>query len=121
MFEFLGLEDAARFYASIMQLADIYRKKLPLNILDHRYEDMVTDFDGRIQAVCNFIGAEWAEDMRNFSKNAPSVDIRSPSATQVRKPLYDEAVAQWRRYAKELEPIMPILKPWVEKFGYPAE
>src|SRR5262249_46159290 len=28
MFEFLGLEDAARFYASIMNLGEIYRDKL---------------------------------------------------------------------------------------------
>lgn len=121
MFEFLDLEDSARFYASIMNLGDIYRRKLPLNILDHRYEDMVMDFEGRVRAVCDFIGIEWDDSMRDFDKNAPHVDIRSPSAGQVQRPLYGEGIGQWRRYAEQLKPIQPILKPWVEKFGYPAE
>jgi len=121
MFEFLDLEDAARFYASIMNLGDIYRQKLPLNILEHRYEDMVADFEGRVRAVCDFIGIEWSESMRDFDKNAPNVDIRSPSAGQVQRPLYREGIGQWRRYAEQLAPIQPILKPWIEKFGYSLE
>ena len=43
------------------------------------------------------------------------------SARQVQRPLYSEGVGQWRNYSEQLAPILPILKPWVEKFGYPAE
>lgn len=121
MFEFLDLEDGARFYASIMNLGDIYRRKLPLNILDHRYEDMVMDFEGSVRAVCDFIGIAWSDAMRDFDKNAPHVDIRSPSAVQVQKPLYSQGVGHWRRYAEQLAPIQPILRPWIEKFGYALE
>lgn len=120
-FEFLDLEDTARFYAAVMNLADIYRQKLPLNILDHRYEDMVNDFEGRVRAVCDFIGLEWTDAMREFDKNAPKVDLRSPSARQVQRPLYSEGKGHWRNYAEQLAPIQPILRPWIEKFGYPAE
>ena len=121
MFEFLGLDEAARFYSSIMRLAEIYREKIPLNLFDHRYEDMVRDFEGRIRAVCEFIGVEWNDEMRQFNKFAPNVDIRSPSATQVRQPLYGEGIGQWRRYEEQLAPIFPILSPWVRKFGYPEQ
>jgi tetratricopeptide (TPR) repeat protein len=121
MFEFLDLEDTARFYASIMNLGQIYREKLPLDVHEHRYEDMIADFEGRVRAVCDFTGIEWSDSMRHFDKNAPNVDIRSPSAGQVQRPLYGEGMGQWRRYAEQLAPIQPILKPWVEKFGYPAE
>lgn len=121
VYEFLSLEDCATFYASVMQLAELYRERLPLNVFEHRYEDMVEDFDGRIRALCDFIGVEWAETMREFDQKAPNVDLRSPSATQVRRPLYSEGIGHWRRYAKELAPILPILKPWVEKYGYPPD
>lgn len=120
MYEFLDLADAARFYAAIMQLAEIYRAKLPLNLLEHRYEEMVVDFDASMRSVCAFIGLEWEETMRNFEQAAPNVDIRSPSAMQVRRPLYGEGIGQWQRYAQQLEPILPILQPWVERFGYSA-
>jgi len=39
------------------------------------------------------------------------------SATQVSKPLYDGS-KQWRRYEDQLKPILPILEPWVKRFGY---
>jgi tetratricopeptide (TPR) repeat protein len=120
MYSFLDLESAARLYALVMQLTELYRQKLPLNLFEHRYEDMVEDFEGRVRAVCEFIGVEWDDAMRDFNKYAPTVDLRSPSATQVRRPLYSDGLAQWRRYQQQLSPILPILRPWVEKFGYPA-
>lgn len=121
MYEFLSLPDSARFYASIMQLAEIFREKFALNLLEHRYEAMIEDFDGRVRAVCEFLGVEWDDTMRRFNELAPAVDLRSPSATQVRRPLYGEGIGQWRRYAEQLKPVLPILAPWVEKFGYPRD
>jgi len=118
-YEFLSLTDAAKFYADTMRLAELYREKLSLNLYEHRYEDMVQDFEGRVRAVCDFIGTEWSDTMREFDKHGPAIDLRSPSATQVRQPLYGEGQGQWRRYAEQLAPVMPILKPWVERFGYP--
>jgi Flp pilus assembly protein TadD len=118
MFEFLTLSDGARFYALVMELAQAYRTVLPLDILDHRYEDMIADFDGRIQRVCQFLGLEWTEAMRDFGAKAQEREIRSPSALQVRRGLYGDGAGQWRHYEKELAPIEPILAPWVQNFGY---
>jgi hypothetical protein len=120
MFEFQDQKDAANLYAGVMNLAKIYREKLPLNLMEHYYEDMVTDFEPRVRAVCDFIGLEWSDSMREFNKNqAPN--INSPSAGQVRRPLYGEGIGYWRNYAEQLQPMMPILKPWVEAFGYSVE
>ncbi len=120
MFEMLRLEDAGRFYSSVMRLAEICRAKLPLDLHEHRYEAMVEDFEGTVRASCAFLGLEWTEAMRNFSQSARTSEIRSPSAGQVRRGLYGEGVGQWRKYGAELGPLLPILAPWVAKFGYPA-
>jgi tetratricopeptide (TPR) repeat protein len=120
MFEFLKLPDAANFYDLVMRLTSVYRTKLPLHIHEHRYEDMVEDFDGRVKAVCDFIGLSWTDEMRNFGEGARTRQIRSPSAAQVRRGLYGEGAGQWRSYAKELAPILPTLQPWAERFGYSA-
>ena len=117
-YEFLDLEDCARFYAATMELVDIYRAKLPLAIHDHRYEDMIIDFDGSIQSVCAFTGIEWSESMREFTAAAQSIDRRSASARQVRRGLYAEGVGQWRNFANQLQKVAPILEPWVARFGY---
>lgn len=121
MYEFLDLVDGARFYASVMNVGALCRVKLPLTLLDHRYEDMVADFEGRMRAVCDFLGMEWTGAMRDFSEKAREETIRSPSAAQVRRPLYREGVGQWRRYAKEFAPALPILAPWVKHFGYETD
>ncbi|HEY2445623.1 MAG TPA: sulfotransferase [Rhizomicrobium sp.] len=117
-FEVLTLAGAARFYDRVMRLAGAYRSGLSLDLCDFRYEDMIRDFDGSVRSICGFIGLSWNESMRDFDRTARTRSVRSPSAHQVRRGLYADGIGQWRRYQKELSPILPILKPWIERFGY---
>jgi hypothetical protein len=87
----------------------------------HRHEDLVEDLDAETKAICDFIGVEWDENMRNFVETANKRDIRTPSAQQVRRGLYREGMGQWRRYGAMIDPIKPILAPVVEAFGYPKD
>lgn len=109
--EFLSLEGAANLYDRTMRFAELCRTRLPLAVHEHRYEDMISDFDGRLQAVCAFVGVPWRASMHDFAAVARGQDIRSPSAGQVRRGLYAEGVGQWRRYEKHLAPVLPILRP----------
>ncbi len=120
MFEFLSLDDATDLYAAVMNLAVACREKLGLDFHDHRFEDMVSDFDGSIAAVTKFIGVEWSEAMRDFHRS-DHLSVRSPSAAQIRRPLNADGVGQWRRYREQLAPVLPLLRPWAERFGYPAD
>jgi hypothetical protein len=43
--------------------------------------------------------------------------VRTASATQVRRGLYDGG-GRWRRYESRLAPVLPTLAPWVERFGF---
>lgn len=121
MFEFLALEDTAELYAAVMRLADVCRAKLPLRVHEHRYEHMIADFDSSIAAVCDFIGVEWSNALRDFHANTDLLPVRSPSAAQIKRPLYSDSVRQWHRYKAHLAPVLPLLQPWVEKLGYPPE
>jgi len=120
-FEFLRLDDCARFYASVMTLVERYRQTLPLMLLDYRYEDMIADFESSVRGACRFIGIGWRDSMRDFSASADAINRRSASALQVRRGLYGDAAGQWRRYREQLAPVFPILQPWVERFGYPPD
>ena len=119
-FEFLSLEGAAGLYASVMRLGAACREKLLLSEHLHRYEDMIADFDKSTASVCNFIGVEWSASLREFHTRS-LLPVASPSAAQIRRPLYAEGTGRWRRYADQLAPVRPILEPWIEKFGYPKE
>jgi len=119
--EFLQLEDCARLYAATMALAAICGNKLPLDVLELRYEDIVDNFDDTVRRLCGFAGIAWSENMRDFRHAAGTIDLRSASARQVRQGLYSGAAGHWRNYRDELASIQATLAPWVARFGYQAE
>ncbi|HEY2444662.1 MAG TPA: sulfotransferase [Rhizomicrobium sp.] len=120
-FELLSLHDCARFYSGIMSLVEVLRKRLPLRLLEHRYEGMVANFDAAMRTVCEFLEIRWSEGMRDFAHAADStIDPLGQSRQQVKLGLYAGAVGQWRRYEQQFAPVLPIIQPWVERFGYAA-
>lgn len=90
---------------------------LPLDWFELRYEALVRDFDATTQALCRFLDVPWTEEVRQFDRTAQRRGVSTASATQVRQGLYDGS-GGWKRYAKQMEPVLPILQPWIERFGY---
>ena len=121
MYQFVTLDGTARFYDAVMGLGEACRAKLPLTVHEIRYEALVEDFDATAKAVADFIGLEWSDSLRDFARTAEKRAIRTPSASQVRRGLYSDALQQWRLYQDHLAPVLPILQPWVKKWGYPPD
>lgn len=117
-YEFLTLPGAARMYDRVMQIGALSREKLPIDCRVQRHEDLVENFDREARAICDFLGVAWADAMMNFEQSARERTIRSLSASQVRRGLNSDGIGQWRRYAEQLEPVLPVLEPWVRTFGY---
>jgi Flp pilus assembly protein TadD len=121
MFEFLEITRTAHYYAAVQAAAKVFREKLGLDWLQLRNEDLVEDFEGEARKICDFLGLEWSAAMANFAEDSKTRTIRTPSSVQVVKGLNADGVGVWRHYAKEMEPALAILKPWIEAYGYPAE
>ncbi len=119
--EFTSIERTARLYDAVMRLAELYFAKLPLDVHIYRYESLVEDFDSEAKSLCAFLGLKWDAAMRDFAETARKRDVRTPSAPQVRRGLYKEGVGQWRRYSEGLTSVLPILRPWVERYRYPKD
>ncbi len=115
---FTDLARTADYYAAVMALMQTYLETLPLHVHVHRHEDLVADFDREVRAICGFLGLEWTDALRDFAATARRRDIRTPSAEQVRQGLSREGLGRWRRYEAAMQPILPVLQPWVEAFGY---
>jgi Tfp pilus assembly protein PilF len=118
MYEFLTLEGGAVFYDLVMRFGLIWTERFGLEPGFFRYEDLVSDFETQARAICAFLGIEWSEDMRGFSERARQGLIATPSASQVAKGIYQDAVGVWRNYEAELAPARQFLDPWVQRFGY---
>lgn len=117
---FTDLEDTARLYSGVMDLAALYQETCALSVYRHRHEDLVDDFDAEVGRICEFIGLPWTDSLRDFAETAKRRDVRTPSADQVRRGLFREGLGRWRRYGRAVDPILPILEPWVKRYGYEA-
>jgi len=118
MAHFLSLESAAAYYDTVMRLGALYRKLLPLDLHLVRYEQLVEDFEGTTRSVSDFIGLDWQTGMADFAAKARTRGISTPSAAQVARGLNREGQGAWRRYRDQMAPVLPLLEPWVERFGY---
>jgi hypothetical protein len=78
----------------------------------------VADFEGRTRTLCDFLGLTYEDSMRSFAGAAAARQIATPSAVQVLKGISREGIGHWPNYQGQLEPILPILAPWVQGFGY---
>ncbi|CAK9039529.1 Uncharacterized protein aq_1088 [Durusdinium trenchii] len=118
MFQLLKLDSAAMYYDQVMSLAEVYRARLPLNLHVVRYEDVVGDIKKTVSDLLGFLGLEWEDGILEYRNQAHNRWISTPSSEQVIQPLYGSSIGKWRNYQRHMETIMPILEPWVEKYGY---
>jgi hypothetical protein len=71
-----------------------------------------------MRAVCDFIGIEWIDGMGEFAQRVQDREHATPSTAQLSQGLVTSATAQWHHYELQLAPVLPALKPWIERLGY---
>lgn len=118
LYEMLTLEGAAQYYDAVMRVLLECARLLPLDVCRVRHEDVVTGFAREMRRICDFLGLEWQPVMADFAPRTHARERLTPSAAQLSKGLNAEGLGHWRRYRAELEPVLPALAPWVERFAY---
>jgi tetratricopeptide (TPR) repeat protein len=111
-----ALETVARHYVLVMELVQHYRTEIALRYLPVRYEDMVEDMTSSVRRMLDFIGESFDERCVNFQENRRLPN--TPSYAQVTEPLYHRSRFRYRHYLRHLEPVIPILQPVMDRFGY---
>src|SRR5471030_271245 len=119
MYEFTAPETSAAYYAAVMDLMQVYRETLALDLFEARHESLIEGFAGEARRLCDFLGLDYRPEMGAFAARARGQNIDTPSSAQVARGLSDSGVAQWRRYLPQLQPVLAMLAPYVARFGYP--
>jgi hypothetical protein len=101
------LIDIARYYARFHRLMAFWQEALPGRILEVSYEALVADQEGESRRLLAHCGLEWDAACLDFHRNAAPVS--TPSAAQVRRPIYRDALARWKRHEEALAPCRGVL------------
>ncbi len=111
-------EGVANQYAAVMDLWLHMKPMIQPRYLELRYEDTVNDFENSFRKVFALLDLEWSPEVSVFHEKAKNRYISTPSFAAVAKPIYTRAVARWHNYKKFYPPILPILAPYIDAFGY---
>lgn len=120
MVNFLTLEGSAALYDAAFDGWTRARAALPAaRVHEVRYERLVENPAGRMRALLEFLGLPWDERvLDNQASAARRGAVRTASYAQVTEPIYRRSAGRWRRYRRHLEPVMPVMAPWVKRLGY---
>jgi tetratricopeptide (TPR) repeat protein len=116
---FLRIEDAADLYDIAMGIFTRSRDFLPLAVHTLVYEELISEPEKALRPLVDFLGLEWHAELLDHRSTARSRGaIGTPSYDQVTEPLSKAPAGRWRRYEKQLAPVLPVLLPWAERLGY---
>ena len=119
MANFLRLETAAELYDLSFRYFERATELLHPRVHTIVYENVVEERDRELRPLFEFLGLDWDERVLDHQSTARSRGhIKTASYAQVVEPIYTRAAGRWLNYRKHLEPVLPILEPWVRKFGY---
>jgi tetratricopeptide (TPR) repeat protein len=110
-----NLTDIGCYYRQYVRLMKHWDKVLPGFVLHVQYEDVVCDLDAQVKRILEFCDLPFEETCVGFHETKRS--IRTPSAEQVRQPIYKSGLDHWRHYEPWLAPLKEALGPIVADNG----
>jgi len=102
-----ALADLGHYYSDYVRLMAHTDTVLPGRVHRVIYERMVDDTEAEVRALLNYCGLEFEEACLEFYKTERAV--RTPSAQQVRQPIYRDSTEEWQRYEAHLGPLKDAL------------
>lgn len=102
-----SLEALGLYYNRYWKLMQHWKAMFPGRILDVRYEDTVADIETQGRRILDFLDLGFEREILDFYKTRRLV--KTPSASQVRQPIYGDALQAWRKYEKHMEPLIDRL------------
>ena len=104
-----GLREIGNYYRQYVKLMDHWDNVLPGFVLRVEHEDVVEDLAGQVRHILDFCELPFEQACVDYHQTERS--IRTPSAEQVRQPIFRTGLEQWRHYESWLDPLKEALGP----------
>ena len=102
-----GLSQIGEYYKEYVRLMAHWDAVLPGHVLRVNHEDVVGDLETQVHRILNYCGLEFESACLEFHKTERTV--RTPSAEQVRQPIYTSGLEQWKNFEHYLAPLKEAL------------
>lgn len=116
-------EEAARFWADAVDHALRFGRRVgPERYLEVRYERLVTEPAAELEKACAHLGIGYDPKMLDYWKHATRHgDTTESHHRNLQNPISPASVGKWRTAldVETLDRIMPVLRPGLERLGYP--
>ena len=94
------VRDTAEYIVLFNALMDHWDSVYPRHVHHLSYEDLVSDFEAQVCRLIDHCELDWSDKCLHFHENEAAV--ATPSAVQVREPIYTGSVGKWRRFEAHL-------------------
>ena len=102
------LTELGQYYNCYERIMNHWHHILPKDaFLEINYEDVIDNFEAEAKRLIAYCNLNW--DPACLAFHETKRQVRTASFMQVRKPIYNSSVNGWRRYEKELAPLIKIL------------
>ena len=98
------LVDCYNLYSDLM---NFWNKKIPGEVYDIKYEDLITNPESQIRDLISAVGLDWNDKCLKYNENKNV--IKTLSVNQARKKIYSTSVTLYEKYK-------PFLKDFSENF-----
>jgi hypothetical protein len=112
-----SLTDLGRYYADYVELMSYFDELLPGRIHRIFYERLVASPETEIRGLFDYLGLPFEAATLRFHENLRPV--RTASSEQVRMPIFEDGLTNWRPYREWLAPLESALGPALS--GYPVQ
>jgi hypothetical protein len=102
-----GCRNLAHYYTQYASMMAHYERVMPGYIHFFSYERLVDDTESEIRRLLEYCGLPFEESCLRFWETGRAV--ATPSGEQVRRPIYRDAVGQWRNFEPWLDPLKEAL------------
>ena len=104
-----GLREIGNYYRQYTRLMAHWDDVLPGFVLRVQHEDVVDDLEGQVRRLLDFCDLPFEPNCVAYHRTERNV--HTPSAEQVRQPIYRTGLDQWRNFDPWLDPLKDALGP----------
>ena len=102
-----SLEDLGNYYTDYIRAMNHWHSVYGKDIFTVHYDNVINETEETIRELIDYCDLSFEKECLEFYKS--SRPVKTPSAEQVRQPIYKSGLNYWKNYEKHLKPLKKII------------